>query len=983
LIQPPSAQEGTFLLLANGLIEPAPPDTAPAPMSFLQELGELLRDRRAAMGHSQGGLARRVNVTDSWLSRIENGSRWPSEQLVLELEELLRAGQKLYVVWRAGEDAYDLAKDQNPELRKDEFLTTWGRTPPAMETQLGEGTDRLKQVARTIAADSSFTSSAAIDRYGGRPPGSRSVTASLRVHRYCERLAHRYTVWAGELFIEGTARRAAGPTLSWQSKASSTASELRVSRAIRAGRRVLLLGSSGSGKSTTLEKAALDEAHRFDGRAWVPIVVPLLLYTGDLRASIRAAVNAVEATHLGEEHVDLLLRRFACLIMLDGLNEVPGSRRDVVVSDIAQTITTYPQHRYIVTSRPEDALWATIPAGILDASIQLQPVSPGDALSYLCHHLGEQLGRFAFGELPSRSRELLASPLLLSIFKDQVASARRSMDDARILINEANLRVTRLIPRNRGDMYRLFADSLLARELQKGSTAAAHMPELKRRVLGTIALGMQRQRVLVWPRTRVLDAARHAIRQEGYDDAPAVVLQALQLNGLLAGENDIRFTHQSFQDFFAATTLARQGLTIAVDHSRDPWWTETIVFLAGILRGERLTRLLAGLADANVGLAVRCALEGNPPSDEARGRLRARLATMLGSSNWVHRKKAVELLGLMEDDSVVPLLSRMLHDESREVRWQVASSLRNFSSQEAAAALLDELRDPEEWAARARAAEALGRMGVRAAIPRLRPLLTSDMPRERADATYALVLMEATAEDPRVRALIEDSDAGVRDAAQLAIEVVMASDKIAYLRRQLTNPDPGIREKAAYLLTRLQAIEAIHDIASLMEDESRDVLIIAMQSLAELYAVEYFPAVIQQVHHPASFVRVIAAFCSGLFGFADAVPYLKAVLGDPDSEVRFAAVRALGELKAVDAIPSIVLLLTDPSARVRAQAAVALGVIGSPEAASALSAASQDPDVAVAAAAAAAIEQLGTSAPHLPEAEPLAEKSSNRMSSSP
>src|SRR5919198_5576124 len=151
--------------------------------------------------------------------------------------------------------------------------------------------------------------------------------------------------------------------------------------------------------------------------------------------------------------------------------------------------------------------------------------------------------------------------------------------------------------------------------------------------------------------------------------------------------------------------------------------------------------------------------------------VRDRLRLLLDDSNWVYRRQAIELLGLLEDESVVSDLANMLEDPNEEVRWQAASSLRAFSAQAIVPPLLRALRDPA-WAVRARAAEALGHMRALDALPSLRPLFISSMPRERADATYALILMEVERGSTMLLPLLDDPDERVSDSARLAIEVL-------------------------------------------------------------------------------------------------------------------------------------------------------------------------------------------------------------------
>jgi HEAT repeat protein/nucleoside phosphorylase len=814
---------------------------------------------------------------------------------------------------------------------------------------------------KTASADSFWQPQAArhasafafelLDRLGQRdPPTARRLQSTVGpdvLRDHWRALSSRYSAWGDDQYI----------ALTVHPVSASAFRGMDLVQAVEASRRVLLIGPSGAGKSTALERLAwLELAKHTAGSSRMPVVVPLLRYTGDLRATIRAAMNSLGALALRTEDLETVLDQGSLLLMFDGLNEVPGSRRDVIVADIVSLMDTFPQHQYVITCRTEDPLWETVPGSALDAAFVLEPVSMHSAVTYLCHHVGDWLGRFAFGEVPPKLRELLTSPLLLWMFKEQVASARMELRKARILISEANLRTTQLTPRNRAQMYHSFVHFMLSRENQKGTVAAATEPPFKHRLLAGLALDMQVEHVLTRPRKSVAHWIRELLEEEGREGTPASLLREFRLNGMLLGDDTLRFVHQSFQEFFAAVPLTDQPSNV-IQHADDPWWAETIVFLAGLLTAERLAPFVQELADIDVGLAFRCATASDTAVIEARRVVRDRLRLLLDDSNWVYRRQAIELLGLLEDESVVPDLANMLEDPNEEVRWQAASSLRAFSAQAIVPSLLRALRDPA-WAVRARAAEALGHMRALDALPSLRPLFISSMPRERADATYALILMEVERGSTMLLPLLDDPDERVSDSARLAIEVLESEDKTAMLRQQLRSPHPNRREKAAYLVSRLELVEGIEDLARLLEDDLDDVVIVAMQSLAELHAVEYFPSILERLRHQTPFVRTIAAVCCQLFGFTSAAPALIPLLRDPDGEVRYATVRTLGTLGAADAVPQILPLLRDPWEKVRMQAAFALGALGDDQALSHLEAVRNDVSLDVRTAAAAATSQI-------------------------
>lgn len=49
----------------------------------------LIKKRRTEMGYSQTEFADRLNITNDWLSRLENGKAYPSRKLALKIAKEL------------------------------------------------------------------------------------------------------------------------------------------------------------------------------------------------------------------------------------------------------------------------------------------------------------------------------------------------------------------------------------------------------------------------------------------------------------------------------------------------------------------------------------------------------------------------------------------------------------------------------------------------------------------------------------------------------------------------------------------------------------------------------------------------------------------------------------------------------------------------------------------------------------------------------
>ena len=338
---------------------------------------------------------------------------------------------------------------------------------------------------------------------------------------------------------------------------------------------------------------------------------------------------------------------------------------------------------------------------------------------------------------------------------------------------------------------------------------------------------------------------------------------------------------------------------------------------------------------------------------------------------------------------VVGTLVTALGDEDAGVRAQAAQVLGNLGSRDAVPGLVARLSDPSIDVRRA-AAFALGEIGDGQASDGLARALGDTAPDVRLAAMTALIeLNDPRIVDPLIAALedaqadvrqravyglgdlgdpravpgligaLDDEDGDVREAAVSALGNLDARDAVPALIERVGDADPDVRERAVGVLSDLSARESIPALIRALDDEDADVRERAAGAVGDLGATEAAGRLRGLVtSDPDMDVRERAASELGDLGDRESVPALIGALGAEDADVREAAASSLADLADRRAVPALIAALSDADGDVRERAAYALGDIGDPSAVESVQALMSDPDADVRMAALSALSDL-------------------------
>jgi formylglycine-generating enzyme required for sulfatase activity len=431
------------------------------------------------------------------------------------------------------------------------------------------------------------------------------------------------------------------------------------------GSRLVITGAPGSGKSTVLQYVTWTLARALrtgdaqlaaerlgftipkdtEGNSQpeqlelpLPVFIPLQAYAEHLRHfgrwddARRATLAAFISDYLIRRQAglglpadffeQLLVRGQSCLLLLDGLDEVPDERTRVRVSRaVEDLVNAARRNQVVVTSRPA-AYGGEAVLGARFRHLHLQPMAEEQVT-----RLVTRLYQAAIPDQGERERETAA--LLQAIDNLERLRARLGADE-RLITTPLLVRMIvivhfsrRQLPEQRAELYREVVDVLLAASYHPDVQVAQALAEAggamsqRRNLLGVLAFHMHSQ----GRGTGTIEEAdlKQALRdylapQAGPEQAGQMVdafVAAARQRGSFLDERSgqYQFLHQSFQEFLAARHLAEtvrdvEGMAAFLEDGRldDPWWREPALLLLGYLSNSspevaaRLARRLARLA---------------------------------------------------------------------------------------------------------------------------------------------------------------------------------------------------------------------------------------------------------------------------------------------------------------------------------------------------------------------------------------------------
>jgi HEAT repeat protein len=349
---------------------------------------------------------------------------------------------------------------------------------------------------------------------------------------------------------------------------------------------------------------------------------------------------------------------------------------------------------------------------------------------------------------------------------------------------------------------------------------------------------------------------------------------------------------------------------------------------------------------------------------------RAALVAALTGADASERAALIRLLGRAGNTTVLPVLVELLGDP--EVRELAAEAVKTVGrghevallatlgdadpmTLAAVVPLVTSLRDApavrallddSEAELRARACEALARLGDTTAVPDLFEALADVNPRVGLAAAGAIQSLHSEETGPRALAALETGTPAVRRQVLRIIAYLGLPEAFTAVHAATEDRDPRIAELAVGALATIPDPRVDAVLAELARAGAPGLRAAVMRALAHRGADGATAQLTSGLADDDAWVRYYAAQGLGRLSHGDATPVLLERLADPAAFVRIAAIEALARLATPAAWVALTSAVRSQDPDERRAALVGLGQHARPAAVPILVAAAHDPDLA-------------------------------------
>ncbi|MEG5025892.1 NACHT domain-containing NTPase [Microcoleus sp. AT8-B1] len=368
--------------------------------------------------------------------------------------------------------------------------------------------------------------------------------------------------------------------------------------AVKSHSKLMVLGKPGSGKTTFLKHIAIQcDRAKFEANK-IPIFIPLKTFAAIANLDLLEYISD-EFASCGVEarsQTESVLSQGRCLILLDGLDEVPESDSDAVVRQIRQFVQKYYNNQFIITCRIAASKYRFHDAGFTNVEVA----------DFNC----EQIAAFASNWFVAFSQNMEAGKALASQFVEKL-KLQKNQQIRELAVTPILLNLTCLVfqakadfPSNRAKLYEEGMEIMLRKwDETRGILRDEVYRDLnlcrKKHLLAFVAaITFERgdyffekntvQQLIADYLANLSDATTDRVQLEIDSE---VVLKAIEAQHGLLVERARRiysFSHLTFQEYFTAREIVTnsdpQALEKLVSHLTEKRWREVLFLAVGMLQ---------------------------------------------------------------------------------------------------------------------------------------------------------------------------------------------------------------------------------------------------------------------------------------------------------------------------------------------------------------------------------------------------------------